>query len=148
MRYKFPDRYSILGIFLFMRAQFIRGQEPKKAMDIGLRTWENIKPGYLLLPKKEIYIDGKGMFKSSEAAGDTIWKDMVVLVLKVQKFYNPQETKHIIHLEYFKCWDIHDALARRKEIHDMIPTRRMYGTRTQMENRFNILQRKDESKNN
>ena len=129
-----------------MRAQFIRGKEPKTSMDIGLRTWENIKPGDLLLPKKEINVDKKGIFISNEGgSGDTIWVDMVVLVLGVQKFYNSQEAKHIILIEYFKCWDIYDALGRRKEIHDMIPTRRMYGTRQQMENRFKILQRKDES---
>ena len=128
-------------------SQFIRKQEPKKAMDIGLRTWDNIQRGDILLPKKEIYIDGKGMFKSSEAAGDTIWPDMFLIIGKVQKFYNPEEAKHIIHLEYFKCWDLQEALRRRNDLHDLITYRRMYGTRQQMENRFNILQRKDESKN-
>ena len=128
-----------------MRAQFIRGQEPKTSMDIGLRTWDNIKPGDILLPKKEIYVDKKGIFAYEEGSGDTIWENMVVLVLKVQKFYNPEEAKHIIHLDYFKCWDIHDGIGRRKEIHNMTPTRRMYGTRQQMENRFKIFQRKDES---
>jgi len=128
-----------------MRAQFIRGQEPKESMDIGLRTWGNIKMGDILEPKKEVDVDKKGAFVS-RGAGDTIWANMYVLVLKVQRFYDPEIAKHIIHIEYFKCWDIYDALARKKEIHDMIPSRRMFGTREQMENRFKILQRKDESK--
>ncbi len=130
-----------------MRAQFIRGQDPKESMDIGLRTWDNLKIGDILLPKKEIEVNGKGRFApKGRGTGDTIWENMYVLVLKVQRFYDPEIAKHIIHIEYFKCWDIYDALARKKEIHDMIPTRRMFGTREQMENRFKILQRKDESK--
>jgi len=127
-----------------MRAQFVRGKEPKKSMDIGFRTWDNIQRGDILLPKKEIYLNGKGIFKSSEASGDTIWKNMVLVIGDVQKFYNPEEAKHIIHLTYFKCWDLQEAL--RRELHDLMTYRRMYGTRQQMENRFNILQRKDESK--
>jgi hypothetical protein len=124
---------------------FERGQEPKKSMDIGLRTWDNIKPGDILIPKKEVQIDGKGKFVS-DGRGDTIWADgMVALVLKVQKFYDPQEAKHIINLGYFKCWDKEEGLKRRNHLHDMIPTRRMYGTRIQYENRFKILQKKDES---
>lgn len=132
-----------------MRAQFIRGEEPKEAMSIGLRTWYNIKAGDILLPKKEVYTDGKGKFISEKGSGDTIWADTImetwVLILKVQKFYDSQEVKHIIHLDYFKCWDLPEALKRRNEMHDMIPQRRMFGTRMQMENRFKILQRKDES---
>lgn len=132
-----------------MKAQFIRGKEPREAMDIGFRTWDNIKAGDILSLKKEVYTDRKGIFISEKGSGDTIWIDinMVILILKVQKFYDPQEAKYIIHLGYFKCWDLPEALKRRNELHDMIPQRRMFGTRQQMENRFKILQRKDESKN-
>jgi hypothetical protein len=129
-----------------MRAQFIRGQDPKEAMDIGLRTWDNIKIGDILLPKKEVNIDGKGAFVSSVAgrsSQDIIWPDMIVLILKVQKFYDPQEVKHIIHLEYFKCWNLPEALKRRNESLDILPQKRMYGTRMQMENRFKIFQRNE-----
>ena len=130
-----------------MRAQFIRGQEPKESMDIGLRTWGNLKIGDILEPRKEIDVNGKGRFaERGRGTGDTIWANMYVLVLKVQRFYDPEIAKHIIRIEYFKCWDIYDALGRRNNIHDMIPTRRMFGTRAQMENRFNIFQKKDESK--
>jgi hypothetical protein len=127
-----------------MRAQFIRGQEPKEAMDIGIRSWSNLKSGDILEPKKEVDVDKKGAFVS-RGSGDMIWVNMFVLVLKVQRFYDPEIAKHIIHIEYFKCWDKYDALARKKQIHDMIPVRRMFGTREQMENRFNILQKKDEN---
>jgi len=129
-----------------MRAQFIRGNEPKKSMDIGARTWDNIERGYILIPKKEVYVDGKGMFRSSESSEDTIWEDMPLIIGRVQKFYNPEERKHIIHLEYFKCWEIEEALRRRNDLHDLMTYRRMQGTKQQMENRFKILQRKDESK--
>lgn len=129
-----------------MRAQFVRGKEPKEAMDIGARTWDNIRRGDILIPQKEVYVDGKGIFKSSEAAGDTIWQDMPLIIGEVQKFYNPEERKHIIHLGYFKCWDIPEALRRRNDLHDLMTYRRMAGTKQQMENRFKILQRKDESK--
>jgi hypothetical protein len=130
-----------------MRAQFIRGKEPKEAMDIGFRTWDNLKVGDILIPKKEVNIDRKGKFISEYGSEDTIWEYIFVLILKVQKFYDPEIAKHITHLGYFKCWDLPEAIRRRNEIHDLIPERRMSGTRQQMENRFNILQRKDESKN-
>ena len=131
-----------------MKAQFIRGKEPKEAMNIGFRTWDNIKAGDILLPKKEIEINSKGLFTTKiKGTGDTIWADMIILVLKVQKFYDPQEAKNIIHLGYFKCWNLSEALKRRNELYDLMPQKRMYGTRMQMENRFKILQRKDEGKN-
>jgi hypothetical protein len=129
-----------------MRAQFIRGQEPKQSMEIGLRTWDNIKAGDILLPKKEIYVSTKGSFDNSGSA-DIIWSDTVVVILLFKIFYNPELAKHIIYLNYFKCWDLPEALKRRKEYNDLLPARRMFGTRQQFENRFNILQRKDESKN-
>ena len=94
-----------------MRAQFIRGQEPKESMDIGLRTWGNLKAGDILEPKKEVDVDKKGSFVS-RGSGDTIWANMYVLVMKVQRFYDPEIAKHIIHIEYFKCCDIYDALGR------------------------------------
>ncbi len=128
-----------------MRAQFIRGQEPKEAMDIGLRTWGNLKPGDILIPKKEVDIDGKGAFVSR--GQDTIWVNMAILVLKIQIFYDPEMAEHIIHIGYFKCWDLDEAINRRNNMHDLIPQRKMFGTIQQMENRFNILQRKDESQN-
>jgi hypothetical protein len=127
-----------------MRAQFIRGKEPKQSMDIGFKTWGNIKPKDILIPQKEVHVSTKGSFDSSGSA-DTIWPDMVILVLLVQKFYDPELAKHIIYLNYFKCWDLPEALRRRNEDNDLLPARRMFGTRQQMENRFNILQRKDES---
>jgi hypothetical protein len=130
-----------------MRAQFVRGKEPKQAMDIGFRTWDNIQKGDILLPKKEIEINGKGLFApKGRGTGDTIWPEMVLVLGDVQRFYNPEEGKHIIHLSYFKCWDLQEALRRGKDLHDLITYRRMYGTRQQMENRFKIFQRKDESK--
>lgn len=127
-----------------MRAQFVRGKEPKQAMDLGLKTWDNIKPGDIILPKKEVNVSAKGHL-SSAGSGDTIWKDMVLLVLLVQKFLDPELGKNIIYLNYFKCWDLPEALRRKNEPLDHIPARRMFGTRQQMENRFEILQRKDES---
>jgi hypothetical protein len=128
-----------------MKAQFVRGKDPKQAMDIGYITWDNIKSGDILIPKKQVEVSGKGFFVSAEGTQDTIWEGMFILVLLVQKFLDKEIGKNIIYLNYHKCWDLPEALKKRNQNLETLSARRMFGTKQQMENRFNILQRKDES---
>jgi hypothetical protein len=128
-----------------MRAQFIRKIDPKQFMDIGLKTWDNLKSMDILLPKNDIYIDGKGFFTYSNESWNTIQHDMIVLVSKVERWSDPIRG-NIIEIFYFKCWDIQELKRRQKGGENSLTPKRMYGTKEQYENRFNILQRNENSK--
>jgi hypothetical protein len=114
-------------------------------MDIGVKTWDNLKQGDILLLKKEVNLSPSGFFVS-QGSSNVIWKDMVIIITKIQRFYNEEERKHIMFINFFKCWNLKEALQRKSNIDSLPITGKMYATKLQMENRFKILQRKDENK--
>jgi hypothetical protein len=129
-----------------MRAQFVRGKEPKEAMNIGFRTWDKLTPGYILKPKKEVFVSNKGNFAAEYGSADTIWQDMYILILLVQRIWDKELHKEIIYTNYTKCWTLSEAIKKSKGDLDKFGARRMFGTQKQFENRFEIIQRKDEEK--
>ncbi len=126
---------------------FERGLDPRQAMEIGLKTWDKISPGYILKPKKEVYVSNKGNFAAEYGSADTIWQDMYILILLVQKIWDKELHKEIIYTNYTKCWTLPEAIEKSKGDLDKLGATRMFGTQKQFENRFEIIQRKDESKN-
>ena len=57
------------------------------------------------------------------------------------------KNQKIIYTNYTKCWTLPEAIEKSKGDLDKLGARRMFGTQKQFENRFEIIQRKDESKN-
>lgn len=126
-----------------LQESFQRGIDPKRSMDIGIRTWDNLSIGDILIAKKEIFVSMKGLFHPGDR-GDTIWEDMVLLVTSVQRFL--YKNKPMLRVEYYKNWTIQDAIKRRDNIEELF-SKRMTGYYGQFERRFKILQR-NESKIN
>ena len=75
---------------------FERGLDPRQAMEIGLKTWDKISPGYILKPKKEVYVSNKGNFAAEYGSADTIWQDMYIF-----SYYHKQKFPYSLSIREF-----------------------------------------------
>jgi hypothetical protein len=128
---------------------FQRGQDPKRAMRIGEKTWDKLRPGDFLRPKKEIRA-ANGAFKPpSYKGGKTFYPEDYVVVITYRKGvveYNRHITMgYSMHLR--RCWDQKEAMDIRSMIEDgtyTIPrehdafNRPVQGSYQQWETRFDI----------
>lgn len=102
---------------------FHRTGDPKRGMGIGERTWENLKPGDILIPKQNFKIDRHGTpMAPSKKGGMFFYEESPLVVVKVRwssalSSTRPEATVvNGLKIEHYTCWDMDDALETRKKI--------------------------------
>lgn len=114
---------------------FERGHDPKYSMDLGIKTWDKIKPGDLFV------LRGPKCYLDKPKGYPYLWNRMVYMVVEVYKRGNN------IELAYWACLGVNTALETRKGVKaGVISLGRtpIKGTRDQFEKTFKILQKEDE----
>jgi hypothetical protein len=111
--------------------EFERGMDPKRAMGIGISTWENVKPGDVLQAKNEVKIESSGRLNNA-ATYDIIPYSWYILVEHIKKHPDGKA----IAIDYYWSKDL-------PVIPSGMLTRRIWGTYRQFKNRFDIVQPKD-----
>jgi len=150
---RFDYRFEIIeaGFPTNESAGFHRGQDPKRTMRIGEKTWDKLQPGDFLRPKKEIKA-ANGVFKPPSYKGGKKFypEDYVVIITyehDVVRYNRQIKMGYRMHLR--RCWDIKEAMKIRAMIengtfemprkHDAF-NRPVEGSYDQWDNRFDIYE--------
>lgn len=102
---------------------FHRGLDPKRSMGIGHIVWKTLKPGDILIPKKNFKVDRYGTpTPASRGGGMYFYKESPLVVVRVKEgpvlsSSSPSakiKPGFIIHT--YTCWEMADALEASTEI--------------------------------
>jgi len=158
---RFDYRFKIIesGFHKLSEAKTFDRDDPDiyRKIGIGKKTWRNLKPGDILIPKKEVHVDRGTFYPPSRLTGWKIWQESVVVIEKVS--YAKVATKNGyatdgIRMQVFQAWDL-DAAS--EYIHSKFPgdygpdsgefigkpDRLVAGSVKQWENRFDIYEGED-----
>ena len=114
---------------------FERGQEPKKAMRIGVSTWENLKPGDILQATKQIETTSYGKIISKwSQSGEVIWNTYYIQIEEIEQRGNEL-------IIYYYLSDSIEKLFSKQYVNYGLHT--IIGTIRQLKNNFNLIQPKD-----
>jgi len=148
---KFDYRLDIIepGFPVNESINFERGQDPKRAMRIGERTWNKLRPGDILIPKKESKIVRDKFKPPSYKGGMTLYPQDYVVIYKIRRaaVWSNSFMRNGYAIGLHKCWDLPEAMKVRKIIEDGLyeePKSYLRGpveaTDQQWENRFDIYE--------
>jgi hypothetical protein len=129
---RFDYRFDIIepGFPINESVRFHRGQDPKRALRIGERTWEKLRPGDILIPKRDFKIDryGTPMPPSRKGGqfyygeGDLHGGKSILVVVKVRQssvFSSARPDSQIVNgleITSYETWNIDEALKVREQI--------------------------------
>jgi hypothetical protein len=124
-----------------MKAKFVfefysRGESNiYKKIGIGRKTWNNLQPGDILKPKKEVYIGSKTNFVSKSSSYDRkIWEESYISVIDTEKTPGGK-----LKVYYYQAWDLDQAKLVSDNIDRYTRGDSMTGPILQFERRFDIL---------
>jgi len=107
-------------------------KSPYAKIGLGV-SFENLKPGAILKPKKIIYIGPRTNFISGEY-GKKIWEESYAVVIDSEK--TPLGN---LKVWYYQAWDLKQAETVREDIELYNRDNSMTGSLKQFENRFEIV---------